>query len=634
MAFRRPIHRPVRRAATPPPIATTLQQPKKPDAVQESQEWVLFSPLPDEGVHDNNNTTTTPFNPRTIPRSRQSDFGSLDTAAVSERHRHRQPADDEDHLAEEQDDEDDEADSLDEGLHAFNEPTSISNPSAHHCLSSSLAEPVLPAHDGLGGFNGNSAPIQQQLWHYERFNPRRATGASTTLRTSEVQRRLDALNEEEKIAAPRDPVEERNRRIEKWRLDQSRAIVEEIERETRRRRRKSKLNQSSIIQQRPDDSASSQKNDRETVQTHTAPATQPQDARQTEPHSFWTRTTQVIRELIGIDDATLAYIFGGTVSPVGDAKKSASIAQHLTSSETIAHAEHTVPDGIDLFRSSNGWEDNLLARIARELGTFVYQLTDHSPSAFNTYMKVQETVPYAGFPTPPELSTPAGFLQFNLPPPPARPTHQLKHRRRASMARTDPSLFGIEEEPATDAGAEPEKANGPTPQQMREQPSAPNDEAKLLQHEKAYWEQDLDMKMVLGYLKSRLRRRSSQLAPRSTPDSHTAQSTAPTFSSATASGPDALRRAALIRHHHPLVSRNLNSLRATSQSALDSQAMQLPTTPLSPILGRRNSSVIDDGVSSCASQSTKKSKTHHSGSFSITSSRNYWDIGGPSWGEV
>ncbi|KAL9052599.1 MAG: hypothetical protein Q9162_005289 [Coniocarpon cinnabarinum] len=634
MAFQQPIQRPsTRRAATPPPITTSIPPSRASRNVGESQEWVLFSPPPPSEQQERTDADTavysaTPVTPRTFNKSRLSDFGSLDSAAVSARHQ-QIPSDDREEDAEDEAEEGDEADSLDEGLHAFNEPASISNPSAHHCLDSSIADPVLPAHDGLGAFNGSSAQVQQQLWQHERYNPKRALRGSTSLRKSDVQKRLDALNEHEKAISPiKDPAEERNLRIEKWRLDQSRAIVEEIERETRRRRRRSRLSQSSVVNEETHDTASA------STAEHSALEKLPverQQSRWSEDKTLWTRTRKVIRDLIGVDDDTLTYIFGEAKARSEASGQDKTILKPTTPAEMVVYAEQTVPDSLDLVKTDHNWENSLITRIARELGTLVHQLAEYPPNTFSNYMRVQETVPYAGLPTPTDMSSSAGFYNFDPPAPTSRPTHHLKHRRRTSVARTDPSLFGIEEEPVEDEAIEEDHEL--TPQQTRTFPPqrANRDDAQQLSQEKAYWEQDLDIKLIFSYIKSRLRRRSSHSSPRSV---NTAQSTAPTLSTAATSGPDALRRAALIRHHHPLVSRNLNALRTASQSNLNSSASQLPMSSLAPILGRRNSSVIDDGASSCASQSTKKSKTHHSGSLSITSSRNYWDIGGPSWGEV
>ena len=627
MAFQQPIHRPTRRAHTPPPIATTTQVPKKPEQVETSQEWILFSPTIANNEHEDRFAsaaaqTATPVTPRTFPRSRLSDFGSLDTAVVSARHRGTSL--DEKEVEEDEDD----ADSLDDGLHAFNEPTSASNPSAHHCLDSSIAEPMLPTHDGLGGFNGSSLPTQQQLWQHEKYNPKRNTQRSSHLRKSSIQRRLDVLNEKQDREAPKDATEERNRRIEKWRLDQSRAIVDEIERETRRQRRKSKLSQSVLPRSEQEAMPSS---------ADTAPEAAvitPDDLQTATTESLWSRARRVIRDFIGVDDSTLSYIFGESIPDNEESKEPRNSENPMTAAQMIEYAENTVPKSLDLMKSSSSWEDNLIARIARELGSLVNTLSEQPQGVFGTYMKVQETVPYAGLPTPTDVSTPAGFFSFD---PPIsvtshrQPNSRYRHRRRVSAARTDPSLFGIEEEAAIDE--ETEKDNDLTPQQTRDVPL--QTESQRLQRDYEYWEKDLDLKMVFGYLKSRLgRRKSSFDAPTSNPRLQSSV-TGTTFSThGTSTGADTLRRAALIRHHHPLVSRNVGNLRTSSLSQSTNQTLQSPAVPMLSILGRRNSSVIDDGASSCASQSTKKSKTHHSGSLSISSSRNYWDIGGPSWGEV
>ncbi|KAI9725105.1 MAG: hypothetical protein M1828_003446 [Chrysothrix sp. TS-e1954] len=128
-----------------------------------------------------------------------------------------------------------------------------------------------------------------------------------------------------------------------------------------------------------------------------------------------------------------------------------------------------------------------------------------------------------------------------------------------------------------------------------------------------YWEQDLDVKLVFSFIRSRVA--SPKLSSSPSKPLHS-----PSVS-------DSLRRAALIRHQHPLIASPLPS---TSQAS--------SASPLSKILGRRQT--YTDGevlASSCASQS-KKSKTSHDGSLSWGSSRNYWDFGvgemGGGWGEV
>ena len=109
-------------------------------------------------------------------------------------------------------------------MHAFHEPSEAGSPRAKMIKS---GETVLPTHDGLGTF-GESSLVQDHLRQFERFAPKRKQR-----RRSSVQRTLDALHEVEEV----NDEEAKITRIEKWRLEQSKALLEEIERETRRMRR-------------------------------------------------------------------------------------------------------------------------------------------------------------------------------------------------------------------------------------------------------------------------------------------------------------------------------------------------------------------------------------------------------------
>jgi len=138
---------------------------------------------------------------------------------------------------------------------------------------------------------------------------------------------------------------------------------------------------------------------------------------------------------------------------------------------------------------------------------------------------------------------------------------------------------------------------------------------------KEEWEKDLDINLVLRYLKSRFT--SSRSASHA---SLLAQRTDPTTSTAQ----DNAARVARVRQHHPLVS----SMHQKPEARRSFKAV-VPAAQM-PILHRR-------GSSSCASQSTRKSATgrrRDSGS-----SRHYWDLGGSigsgsiiasggGWGEV
>ena len=112
---------------------------------------------------------------------------------------------------------------------------------------------------------------------------------------------------------------------------------------------------------------------------------------------------------------------------------------------------------------------------------------------------------------------------------------------------------------------------------------------------KEEWEQDLDIKLVFRYLRSRFISRSSSSSPG-------------TAHLATTTNQDTAAKAARVRQHHPLVSR--------SRPATERRTFKA-TTPSSPVALRHGH------ASSCASQSTRRSARRSS-----VSSRHYWDIGG------
>src|SRR3984957_14557627 len=166
--------------------------------------------------HDDPTTRTqTTTAQRTAGLSRLSNIDSFDTAVRSGRL--------ESSVLEDEGPEDKELDSLDDGLQAFREP------SIYRIPSSQSPGAVLPTHDGLGTFPASSPPVQEQLWQHEQYNPKRKFEGSHTRRSS-VQRRLDTIEELESQVS-----NEKRLRIEKWRMDQSQALLEEIERQTRRR---------------------------------------------------------------------------------------------------------------------------------------------------------------------------------------------------------------------------------------------------------------------------------------------------------------------------------------------------------------------------------------------------------------
>lgn len=236
----------------------------------------------------------------------------------------------------------------------------------------------------------------------------------------------------------------------------------------------------------------------------------------------------------------------------------------------------------------------MLETVSRELGMLVNRLSHHHPGAFSTYTRVQQApLPYAGLPVIPESSpTPPTEAATS-----ARPTTQAPFPEFKPTIHQASQPIGIprrDSEASTDTPAREDVSMGNT-------------------FTKEEWEQDLDIKLVFRYLRSRFSRSNSSPASGATP-------------LGTATAQDAAAKAARVRQHHPLIAR--------TRPAGERRGFKA-TTPGSPAALRHQSS--------CASQSTRRSARRSS-----VSSRHYWDIGGSlgtgsmiasngpmgSWGEV
>jgi hypothetical protein len=548
------------------------------------EEWVLFSPTAPSTTQSQ--TTSTDRTPRTAGLSRLSDFGSLDTAARSD-----QVSGDIDDNATADVDEEAELDSLDDGLHAFQEDYE----SPRRAMQRS-GETVLPTHDGLGTFGDNSAAMHAQFWHFERESQRR----KHKRRTSSVQRTLEALEEVEELSE----AGERMRRIENWRLEQSRALLEEIERETRRMRRMSRV--STTRSQRADSVNMQTKSETNFSSGVSTPVMEepvqqplPSPAEPEESESFWQRVTRrVIRDLIGIDEELLSVILGEAL--LSDSRTQAESTPPV---DILKDPALEASDNAALVGDS--WEHRLLERVARELGILVHQLSEH-PGAFTTYLRTQETIAYAGLTDSPmtnsaELKRSNPSINHST----TSPTGAFFGPTIQHQPQSEASLWGIEEEP------EPEDV------------LARSDLAHT-QEEREYWERELDVKMVFNFLKNKFS---------SSPPTGEATDASPLFSSTTSQLGSTAQRAALIRQHHPLASRTNTADRRRNHPHhhLHNHSQVQQNLLRSRVFSGRTRS------SSCASQSTKKSRK-------TGSSRNFWDIGGsvgsgPAggigvWGEV
>ncbi|KAI9685943.1 MAG: hypothetical protein M1820_010721 [Bogoriella megaspora] len=593
MAFRQPQVPQHHRQSTlgsqsqqPEPISVESRQLTR--TLEESQEWVLFSPTGASTTQTH--TTSTERTPRTAGLSRISDFGSLETAARS------QQEDDDDVTCqgtEMDEDENEELDSLDDGLHAFHEPSEGSG--LTHRLAQASGS-ILPAHDGFGGFRASANPVQEQLWQYERYNPRRRQ----VRRRSSVQKKLEAMDAAEEAQRGN----EKHQRIERWRMEQSRALLEEIERETRRKRRMSRTSIArSSAEAMEEDQASMSGPTMEEILTR--PDTGQQSTAPQENESFWQRfTRRVIHDLMGIDENLLSVIFGEAIP-------------EENSTETSRDTEPSIQD----FESrelaplpTSSWEHRLLQRIARELGILVHHISEH-PGAFSTYLRARDTPTYAGLapePTTDNINTTLSPLESNprsLSSAPFAPTLQPNPANEASM-------WGMETETT------------PLPNIAEEPSTSPS-----LEQEREYWERDLDVKMVFSYIRNRFSSRpaSPERDPRrdSGFDGSADVNASANAASSLSTSPESRRRAALIRRHHPLTSRSAAMDRsAAAVSSRRNELLHRHHLHHGGLAGVVSVGLRRQGSSSCASQSTRSKRSMSRRSAGSRGSRNFWDLGG------
>lgn len=308
--------------------------------------------------------------------------------------------------------------------------------------------------------------------------------------------------------------------------------------------------------------------------------------------SWWQRITRrVIQDLIGLDENTLSVIFGeelvGGPTPTATPSQPSPLAAAVAAESKVTFRDH-----------DHSWEVKLMERIAKELGMLVHQMSEHE-GAFSTYQQMQQLPnDYAGLPSQQNqgpkqpslrqqrrnLSTrdsdrPSSDSLFE----PTMPQHP-------HSSEPDTSLWGIEEEPIHLSTAE----------------------ATRTKQEREYWERDIDVGMIFSYLRRRF-------ASASAPPQAQAQTTPASgpLPASWATSTDSQRRAEQIRRQHPLVSRAAE--RAASQSKRRDS-----------LLRRHQMQKRAAGSSSCASQSTKRSRR----SRDAGSSRHYWDFGHSATGSV
>ncbi|KAF5026326.1 hypothetical protein F66182_1590 [Fusarium sp. NRRL 66182] len=530
MAFHQPTRQSVQRVVRPPVDEQDLSRRDAPISQErmpeESQTWVLFAPT---DVTTTSYLTETDQSLQTPGRSRVGDLGSLKSAAKSEVDS-RHPA-----STSALDDEDDaELDSLDGHLPGFR-----SIPGIQYQQQDDHQGPVFPSHDGLGSFHLDQptlgAEAQEQIYQFERFNPRRQYQRRESYDLRQLDVEHDQVQESEK-----------RQRIEAWRLEHSRVLLGEIQRETRRRR----LSQASLhkrpsssVAPAPSRPAFDAESDNMTWHDEDAMGTP------TESEGFFSKVTRrFMRDVIGMDDRTISILLGETVPEDDEDLASTPRASQYLGWES------------QQFTNREEWQLNMLERMSRELGSLVSHISHH-PGAFSTYTRVQQMpLPYAGLPIIPESNSSQSATD-NIRP--TQPEHTLFPQFRPTIQTSSRpiDIHGKPVEPSAEAVQSPRQD---TPMSNT-----------FTQEE---WEKDLDMKLVFRYLRSRFMPRNSNPPP--PPPAHLA----------TSSSQDTAAKLARVRQHHPLISRMRSPTERRTFKA---------TTPGSPVVIRH--------PSSCASQSTRRS---------------------------
>ncbi|CAJ2503265.1 Uu.00g106590.m01.CDS01 [Anthostomella pinea] len=473
MAFHQPTRQAAQRVFRPSPQDDESHHTPQPasQAVEDSQTWVLFSPATDAGTTTSYLTSTHKTN-TTPGRSRLSDLGSLHSLARSEASAEPRRSTSFIDALDEDDEDDAELDSLDSHLPEFRSTPDFYNSSQ----AVPHATPVVPAHDGLGSFRleqeGMGADVQNRLYAFEQYNPRRVKRRRESLDLAQAELENEGYQEIDKT-----------RWIESWRLEQSRYLLEEVQRETRRRRRSAAS--TSIAPQ-----AEKRAEDVATLSAVGGAVGDTEDQGEDwhdhnenesrgDHESVWGRITRkVVRDLLGIDDKLLSILFGEALPDEEDLSSTPKASVLSRSPLHNVPAENT---------SDSGWQLKMLERVAKELGLLVHQLSEH-PGAFSTFSRVQQMpLPYAGLsPIPESANDPARSAMKEAPAiiPEFKPTIATQTRPIDVPQARHPS------------GSAPSKSQVP----------AENTAATFTQDE---WEQDLDVRLIFRYLRSRFLSRPS-----------------------------------------------------------------------------------------------------------------------------
>lgn len=478
-----------------PVVAGDISASARLKSSQALREWVLFSPSQAQTLSLPHSTATA----RSAELSRLSDFGSLSTFNRSGRNADSLSEAIDGGTAEEED-----LDSLDEGLNAFQDHLLPHNLRYAEGIGS-----ILPKHDGFGTFPASSSPVQDQSRQFEQHNPHRRPLGNR--RPSSVVRQLDAVLHDNILRAET----ERMARVEIWSIEQSKILLDRVQREARRRTRRARP---SNMGSKHDISTSCKDGfdkgllppwDRGYQLEKSCDDVGEMEVESHEP-LLERITRRLIRDLLGIDDDVLSVIFGECLP-----EESSSLeASHMSSKSAFR-----LPEDSDRTIPIPGLEGRLFDRLARELGVLVKHSSNH-PGAFSTLPDAVD-LDYAGVPLS-FSSSPQDQQKPSAPPAHRstkssssssfRPTIESCLYRPSSVSSetTHAALWGVEEE------------------------TTPSENMDC-----GYWERPPDLVSMFRVLHHRF---STRRAGTSTPKITTTAS--PAF----------LHRTAVIRQHHPLVS--------------------------------------------------------------------------------
>ncbi|KAI9814134.1 MAG: hypothetical protein M1826_002313 [Phylliscum demangeonii] len=444
--------------------------------------------------------------------------------------------------------EDDGSDSLDSHLHSFHEPGS------HH------PDPfagILPAHDGLGAFpifGGGGGATQEA-----------ATSSSPRARRATLFQRSASLGNITKAQSQEDAEHIRAARIQAWRLEQGRLLLNRMERERRRRSRSRRRADDENGGARPEGFGGEERLPTSVPvrrkATPTAVETRRAQAADDELHgpvvtdgagagagagaSLWTQVSRALERMIGIDDAILSIIMGESLAaplPATDPKH-----EHEHGEEEEEEEPHA------------RWEARLLERVASKMGKFMHRTPRHHPTSL---------------PAPPLAWAAARHRSSTAmpPPPPLPPTVRPLHPARGDDRM--PRLF------------------------LSPHPAPRSSPAASLRAEHASWERDLNVSLVFSFLRNRFRRYRRSAPPAGSAGAADAGTRPPLSAGARAA------RLAAIRRSHPLLSQSLNKTRPSRPRHATSSSL----VSVSASAASAASASLKRAGSSCASESTVSKK--------------------------